>query len=162
MTSISDDRSRGAGNSEQEIAVKPEPDPIGNDARKQRQIRRLPPDVACALCGEQEPTILQPTTPSRSVLESHHAAGKANDDELLVVLCSNCHKKVTAEQYDVGALPSGRASSDLERLELALRSLGVFFNLLAEACYRWAAWITQVITMLNERLPEWRTFLDMP
>lgn len=132
--------------------MKPEEDPIANDARKARRSRRLPPGSSCALCGETDPASLQ-----RSLLESHHVAGRANDRGLTVVLCRNCHAKATSEQIDVGAIPPGRAPTVFERLILALRSLGTFFELLAKSCYAWATQLTAAVATLDANYPDWRT-----
>ena len=138
----------------------PEPDPIKNDARRQRQSRRLPTDATCALCGETNPEVLKP--PTRSILEAHHAAGEANDADLVAVLCLNCHRKATNAQRDHEALTSGRAPSGLERLELALRSLGSFFILLAQFCFTQAEMLGHTILSLSAYDPTWRTFPGMP
>jgi hypothetical protein len=142
--------------------VKPEPDPIANDLRNERRSRRLPPDATCALCGETEIPILGNHKVSRSLLEMHHVAGQANDDDLVVVLCRNCHGKATAEQQDVGALVAGRRSSCVEAMKLALVSLGTLFSLLAAACFRWSAQLAQMIGVLDEQTPDWRTLPGMP
>jgi hypothetical protein len=134
-----------------------EPDPIGVDYRKSRQARRLPAGAACAFCGETQICTLR--TPRRSILEHHHAAGQANDETLIVVLCLNCHAKATAGQLDAGALPAGTAPSVVERQELALRSLGSFAELMAEACYRWGDQLAGVVNELDENLSGWR---DLP
>jgi hypothetical protein len=98
----------------------------------------------------------------RSLLEAHHAAGEANDPDVLVVLCMNCHRVATEGQLDVGALPAGRAPTFLERLALTLRSLGTFFSLLAERCFAWATQLGHVVALLDEQLPTWRLLGGMP
>ena len=98
----------------------------------------------------------------RSLLEGHHVAGQANDSLLLAVLCLNCHAKATALQLDVGAIPAGTRNSCLEAMELAMRSVGTFFEQLAETYYRWAAQLAQVIVVLDQALPSWRTLPGMP
>jgi len=142
--------------------MKPEPDPIANDLRKERRSRRLPPDAACALCGETDIAVLATHKVPRRLLELHHACGQWNDDEVVVVLCRNCHAKVTAEQLDVGALETGPRASRVEAIKLALVSLGTFFNLLAAACFRWSAQLAQMIGVLDDELPAWRTLPGMP
>ncbi|MGO8873426.1 MAG: hypothetical protein ACLQPH_18885 [Acidimicrobiales bacterium] len=142
--------------------MNPESDPIANDRRKARQSRRLPPDAACALCGETEIAVLAQYKVPRRLLELHHVAGQANDDEVVVVLCRNCHAKATAEQQDVGALVPGPQPSCLESMRLAMLSLGTFLQLVAQACFRWAAQLGQTITSLDEHLSSWRTLPGMP
>ena len=151
MTSTSDDN-----------PMRPDPDPIGRDGRRNRLARQLPIDAACALCGERNLQVLKKVKVKRSLLEGHHVAGKDNDKLLLAVLCLNCHAKATALQLDIGAFPSGRRTSCLEAMELAMRSVGTFFEQLAEACYRWASQLARVIVVLDRALPAWRTLPGMP
>ncbi len=141
---------------------RPDPDPVGSDARRNRQARRLPHDPACALCGETEIAVLKQAKVRKSFLDGHHACGQANERLVLAVLCPTHHAKATALQLDVGAIPPGKRGSCLEAMELALRSLGTFFELVAEACYRWAAQLGQVVLVLDEHLPMWRTLPGMP
>jgi hypothetical protein len=136
-----------------------EPDPIQNEARRARQARRLPPNAACALCGETDPAVLrqaslQPST--LGLLQMHHVLGEANDEEVVVCLCLTCHAKATAAQLDAGALPFGRAPTCLERIVYAMRSLGSFFQLIADWCRRCADQIASVVRSLDEHLPNWR------
>ena len=145
--------------------MNPEEDPIGNDRRKSRQSRRLPPDAACALCGETDPTALLNRPASAlppTLLEAHHALGEANASDVIVVLCRNCHAKATEAQRDVEALPPGRAPSCFERLAFALRSLGSFFGLLAQWCHLMAAQLAQAVAALDKDQPDWRTLPGMP
>jgi hypothetical protein len=137
----------------------PDPDPIQNEVRRRRKARPLPPDAACALCGETDPAALRKTTVRRStlqLLQAHHPLGEANDQEVEVVLCRNCHAKATAAQQDAGALPAGRAPTCLERFVLAMRSLAAFFRQLADSFQRWADQVADVVRSLDEHLPSWR------
>ncbi len=140
---------------------RPDPDPIGREGRRNRQARRLPPEAACALCGETEIAVLKQYEVKRSLLEGHHACGQANEPTVISVLCPTCHAKATALQLDVGAIPSGTRASHLEAMELAFRSLGTFFELLAAAFYRFAESLKQAIASLEEHAPGWRTWPGM-
>jgi hypothetical protein len=95
------------------------------------------------------------------LLEMHHVLGEANDEEVVVCLCRNCHAKATAAQQDVAAIPPGRASTCLERIVYAMRSLGSFFQLLADWCHRCADQVTHAIKSLDEHVPTWRTLPGM-
>ena len=75
-------------------------DPIGNDVRKLRRARRLGPGAACVICGEANRDQLKRM--SRSLLERHHLAGRANDPELTVVVCLNHHARLSEAQRDSG------------------------------------------------------------
>ena len=155
MTSTSD-------SGEETLPTRPEPNPIASDARRVRRTRRLPPDAACALCGEQQLETLGWRKVHRSVLEGHHAAVEANDEFLIVVLCLNCHARATALQQDVGVLVPDRADTFLERMDRATRSLGSFFELLAVTFYGWADKLTLVVGLLDEHFPAWRAIPGMP
>ena len=140
---------------------RPDPDAVGADARRNRQARRLPPGAACVLCGEGEIAVLKQVKVKRSLLDGHHVFGQANEATVLAVLCPTCHAKATALQLDVGAMPPGGRGSHLEAMELALRSLGSFFELLADAMYRFAMYLGQAIASLDEYAPDWRTWQGM-
>ncbi len=101
--------------------MRPEPNPISSDARRVRRARRLPPDAACALCGEQQPRGPGLRKVPRWLLEGHHAAVESNDEFLIVVLCLNCHARATALQHDVGVLVPDQADTFLEGMDRALR-----------------------------------------
>ena len=136
---------------------RPDPDPIGSAMRGARRQRRLPPNAACALCGEENPVILT-SDPRIHLLEEHHVAGRDNDAALVVVLCLNCHMKLSAGQHDVGVFTTAPAPSALKRLSLAMKSLGLFYEELADASYRWAEQLDHTVVTLDEYVPEWRTF----
>jgi hypothetical protein len=122
----------------------------------------LPPDAACVICGESDVEALVEIEVPRSWLEGHHVATREADSQLLAVLCLTHHAKATAVQWDVAALSREPAASRLERMVRAMNSLGSFFGLLAEACYRWAEILVGVMRMLDEALPTWRTLPGMP
>lgn len=139
----------------------PDPDPIATSARRQRQLRRLPADAACGLCGETDPTLLIQVNPPKPLLEGHHAGGRHNDPDAIIVLCRNDHWKATNAQLDVGALPKGEAPTLLERAILWLKSIGSFFELLAQSCYRIAAGLAVVVACLDANVAGWRHFPGM-
>jgi hypothetical protein len=88
---------------------------------------------ACIFCGEDDPL----------VLEKHHTFGRAYSDDL-VLLCKNCHTKVTAGQNLVAPKARSKNASLLDRLIYALLTfillieLGIdtlkkiFYEILAE------------------------------
>lgn len=116
-----------------------ETDPIGRDVGRSRSRRRLPDGAACVLCGESDPEVLG-NRASGSVLEVHHLAGRVNDPDLTVVLCLNCHRRMSARMpaYGVELQASEAPSSETGRVIGLLRGLAVFFELLAVALMRWA------------------------
>jgi hypothetical protein len=101
------------------------------------------------------------TRTKKHLLEQHHAAGFHNDEELTVVLCQNHHTKLTASQLDAGALSQDPAPSVIEHLMQALKSLGLYFEDLAAACYRFANQLIVVVATLDQYLPLWRTLPGM-
>lgn len=73
---------------------------LNQEARRQAALQRLGcDDPRCVRCGESEPLCL----------EQHHIGGQAYDDAV-VILCRNCHRKVSDMQRDhppkVGDPPS--------------------------------------------------------
>lgn len=113
------------------------PDPIGRDLSTAKAARRLPAGAACVLCGERDPDVLRPR-PAGSLLEVHHLAGRRNDPDLTVVLCLNCHRRMSARMptYGIDLEHGDRSTSD--RVEALLRGLAVFFEVLARSLIVWA------------------------
>ena len=72
--------------------------------RLEKQFRRLGTrNPVCVGCGEADPYCL----------ELHHAAGRKHDDDVVIV-CRNCHRKLTAKQRDhvpPEAEPAGEVAS---------------------------------------------------
>ncbi len=63
-------------------------DPSVKDEHIEGMLRRLGSrSPCCVVCGEDHP----------ACLEKHHIAGQAFSDEI-VVICCNCHRKVTLNQ----------------------------------------------------------------
>jgi hypothetical protein len=128
--------------------------PIGNDARRAVRERRVA-GQACAVCGEVDPETL--VAIGRTLLEFHHVAGEANDPDVGLWLCRNCHAISSARQRDVGVdLRRDERRHVLERLEAALRSIASFLELLAGQFYRFADDLFAVISRLDTAFPSWR------
>lgn len=71
-------------------------DPIHTAGRAAVRRRRLGPGAACYRCGKDTPETLLRV--KRSLLEVHHVVGRANDADLTVVVCLNCHRELTEVQ----------------------------------------------------------------
>ena len=126
-----------------------EKDPLGNDLRKRRRARRLPPDPIC-LCGEDRLV----------TLEVDHPQGHASGDPT-IVRCKNCHAVHTEAQRDVGADLSHRPDRTvLEIIEAGLLSLAAFLEELAEQFCEWAEWLGTLIRALDESGFGWRQLPD--
>lgn len=78
---------------------------IAREARKQRRLEALgTDDPHCAMCPESDPFCL----------EGHHIAGrKYNETEIIV--CRNCHRKLSDDQKDHHAFDSN-ADPMLQRI----------------------------------------------
>jgi hypothetical protein len=74
---------------------------------------------------------------SKRFLEDHHVVGESHDPILTVPLCRNCHYLATENLLlsDVSMLPE---PNPVKRVAIILRGLAVHFEMLAEACRRWA------------------------
>src|SRR5437016_6032999 len=118
----------------------PRPDPMSALLRQERAVRRLPPGAACAECGETDPVLL----------ELHHLAGRANDEELVVVLCLNHHRRQSVNQTAVGVdLAAGQERSVPDRVVALLRGMALMFNSLAQGCGQMADRLTAFIAGLD-------------
>lgn len=63
---------------------------LAREIRKQRRLEKLGSnDPICGTCGE----------PDYRTLERHHVAGRKHDPDT-VVICRNCHRKVSDDQKD--------------------------------------------------------------
>lgn len=132
-----------------------DPDPIGNDVRHTQRARKLPKDAACVLCGEQNPEVLQLV--NASLLQLHHVGAKANDRELEVPLCLNCHEIEKLRQPGMGIdrnIDPARAMP--EKLVSVLRGLALFCELLARRLMSWADRLAALVVELDGNCPAWR------
>ena len=127
-----------------------DPDPIGRDLTRDRARRRLPAGAACVLCGELDPEVLADRSAGlipASVLEVHHVAGQVNDTDLTVVLCLNCHRRMSARMPAYGVvLNRERLGSTPERMVSLLRGLAVFCEQLAVSLMAWAHELAESIS----------------
>lgn len=131
------------------------PNPIANAARNEKRQRGLPPNAACAHCGEREPIVLVRETKHQGLIEEHHVAGRANDKEFTVLLCSNCHRRATAQQLDMGALKTMETDNTLDKIIDASYSMAAFHQGAKEAFLRWAEKLTVFKAKLDNRYPDW-------
>jgi len=118
-------------------------DPIGRDLTRQRAAERLSVSACCVLCGERDSEVLAQRPAGRvpaTVLEVHHVAGRVNDPDLTVVLCLNCHRRLSARLpfYGVVLTDSGSDPGAAERLVAVLRGIAAFLEQLAYALTVWA------------------------
>jgi hypothetical protein len=131
------------------------PDPIAADRRRARKRNVLPPDAACARCGISAIEVL--LSAPQSLLEGDHVSGEANDPDLIVWLCRNCHAIRTAHQHDAGAvLAHGGDRSVLARQAAAAQSQATFFRDLADARERDARCLVALEEAFDRGLPGWR------
>lgn len=130
---------------------------MGNDLRRAMRQRRLPPDAACVLCGQDNPEVLR--RERRTVLNLHEPGGKANDPDLWVVVCLNCHELNTIRQLGYG-IELGRDPERTmpEKLLSVLRGLVLFLELLAQSVLSWADRLAAFIAELDANCPGWRNW----
>lgn len=106
---------------------------LKREARKQRALERLGTNTPyCGLCGE----------PDWRCMELHHVAGQKHDDTT-VILCRNCHRKVSDDQKD-------HPASDLNA-DPVLEAIGRFLLGLADLLRRIIDILTGFGTTLIER-----------
>ena len=129
-------------------------DPIAKETRLAKRERLLGDDPACVLCGLG--TIASLTAVSREVLEAHHVVGRANDEDLTVPLCRNCHAEVTEGYRDAG-VALNRPPTLLHKLVAVLRALGAMLTALGQKCAAWAEALARLVARLDSSFPAWRT-----
>jgi hypothetical protein len=135
----------------------PEHNPIQNDAREARRKARLGRDAVCILCGCNQWVALTPVP--RSLLEAHHVACKANDGDMTVPLCRNCHA-ITTEELRRCDAATGAPAHRLARLVAILRAIGAFLKLLGEKMMLWANELAEFVNALDRRYPHWRQLAE--
>jgi hypothetical protein len=102
--------------------------PLKAERRRQRRIAALKAEnPCCPLCGE---TALE-------CLEIHEIAGFRRDADSQVIVCRNCHRKLTSRLLDAG-IPMVRESCPRERTAQCLRALAVTMRAEADALDGWA------------------------
>lgn len=84
---------------------------IMEDIRNGKSIHR------CVVCGEGDPI----------VLEEHHHFARANSKKT-VLLCKNCHFKITTEQNKVSPKSRSKDASHLEKIAYQLISIGALLG----------------------------------
>lgn len=137
---------------------------IQHAARRAKQQRRVGKDASCALCGYAEPEALRRAPISkldrkaRSIIERHHVVGRNHDQTLTIPLCRNCHAQAT-EQLRQKGVSMKQPNTTLERLISILKALAAFFEMLGDACFRWAEALVRFVAGLDAEYPAWR---EMP
>jgi len=134
------------------------PNPIGNDARRARRARQLPPDAACLTCGITNPVVLRLDGTSKPVLlsEEHHIAGWQVDNDLVAAQCHNCHAIRHEQLRDRGIDLRHRTPNGLEQLLTWLVGVAEFLQALVKSAFRFATWLAAFIPALDQAFPEWR------
>ena len=128
-------------------------DPVKAQVRRERKRQRLGTDAKCVFCREKNSFALN-RYPWR-ILQEHHLFGQNNDPDSTVILCMNCHAKVTAAQWDAGA-DLQRKNLFIESLPEMFRSLKAMFLVVAEKLGEWADEIALFLSKLDKEYPGWR------
>lgn len=106
---------KGVGMSNQELR---------REKRRQRALERLGTNTArCAECRETD----------WRCLEAHHIAGRDFDDAATVILCRNCHRKLSDDQMD-HPQPASSPPNQFDRIGHFLLGLADLLIRLAEKC----------------------------
>ena len=90
--------------------------------RREQHYRRLGTrNPLCVVCSESDPRCL----------EGHHIAGAKHHRDVIIV-CRNCHRKLTDQQFDHVPTTVLRASADLEAIGRYLLGLSDQYAMTAE------------------------------
>ena len=109
-------------------------DRIGREVRRAKSEIELGDNPVCAKCGySQQPRCLKAV--KKSLLETHHIFGKANDPEATVILCRNCHGEITESNRDAG-ISMRKPPNLIQKVITYVSCLEVLFVTLAAACGR--------------------------
>ncbi|GEM_PF-1447362 len=132
-------------------------DPLANETRRSKRELLLGENPTCLLCGIANVDALMPVP--RSILEAHHVCGRANDGDLTVPLCRNCHAEVT-EGYREAGVPLNRPPTLLHKLAAILRALGAFLSAVGRTCTSIAESLIALVARLDALFPIWRTWQE--
>jgi hypothetical protein len=128
------------------------PDYLAEDARHARLARREASRPRCYLCGKRTPHGIHVR---RSLVEVHHIVGQHYDPDATVLLCRECHHKVTEANRSAGASMHPPASV-LEAIISVLRSSGTWMPLVGTRLRELADQLERFVTVLDQRFPGWR------
>ena len=128
-------------------------DPMDAPRRKHRRQQRLGPDAVCVICGERNPDT--PVRVQPSLLEQHHVLGAAHALDATVVVCRNCHARLSAAQQDDG-VPLTPQGTLLERGIAMMAAAGSSHRVIGEAYLEWAERAQGIVRGLDKDFPEWR------
>lgn len=110
------------------------------ETRKQLRLEKLGTDhPVCVVCSENH----------WECLELHHLAGKAYGDDL-VILCRNCHRKLSVQQ-DAHPQKTTYSPSFEESLGHMLLGLADFFVLLARSLGQYGEQLLQKVKELSPK-----------
>jgi len=129
------------------------PNPIATATRHARRTQRYGEHAACVRCGISALETLVPLP--RRFLERHHVCGKANDPDLTVPVCRNCHAILTEGQNAAGVTFT-TPPTVLHQIAAALCSLFSMLHDLSEVGMTWAHALTNLADELDIAFPEWR------
>ncbi|MBB3956261.1 hypothetical protein [Novosphingobium sediminicola] len=105
-------------------------DPYKRERRKQARLDKLGTnDPHCGMCGESD----------WRTIEQHHVADHGRD-ETVVLLCRNCHRKVSDDQKDHPA-PFASSEPMLETIGHFLLGLADMLRTLAPRLYEFGRWL---------------------
>ncbi len=95
---------------------------LNKEKRRQKALERLETsDPGCVHCGESD----------YRCLEAHHIAGRTYDEQT-VVMCRNCHRKLSDSQKDHPPPPEGEEPPLLECIAHFLLGLADLFEMLMQ------------------------------
>ncbi len=113
---------------------------LNRERRNQRAHERLGSNKPrCVICGYDDPL----------ALELHHLAGRAFDDETVLV-CRNCHRRLSDWQKD-HSLGQAKPESDLEPIRRFLLGLADLFEMLVRRLREFAAKLAAVDRLGQQR-----------
>jgi hypothetical protein len=123
-------------------------------ARRQREF-----DGQCCLVCRITDAVMLVATPRgkvpRRFLEQHHVVGQVNDADATIPLCRNHHALATAAYMEAGAEMEEQPTL-LHKIEMVLRSLGAYSQIMGVSFPRWADDLAELIEGLDEEYPDWR------
>lgn len=137
-------------------------DPVKTAVRRARRQQRLGSEASCAFCGVPDQESLRSVDDPKlrdrirqRLLERHHPLGSAQDPELTITLCRNCHALATESLRcaDVHMVIQG---NPLDRQIASSKAWGAFYRDAAEAEDRMVEDWEEFSDFLDDECPDWR------
>jgi hypothetical protein len=137
-------------------------DPVKTAVRRARRQQRLGSEASCAFCGVADQESLRIVDDPKLIerirqilLERHHPLALAQDPDLTIILCRNCHALAT-ESLRCADVPLEIQGNPLDRQIARGKAWGTFHGDAARSEDRMVEELEEFLTFLDDQYGDWR------